>query len=395
MATGCYTPRYFPASFKGVPFDAMDTGSEHGRRGAEGEFPFGENTAYADLGRRIRRYPIKGRLATNNHIAATDALIAVCESYGPGLLIHPTRGAVLVACVRLSVSDNPLEEQGVTYFDLEFVEANALVNGGIGASIFGFSLVAITAASRAAFGRSYRMKDVRYFNVPHVLKTASIIIDQVRSEFGKAIIKTTDNSKWAALSTMEYYVADPATLYETDAAFDVLEQAMVTLANNLTGQAKYDAFKSIANANALVSSLPDESGKAQNALYAAARIFAAGQMVRAATETTVTTVAAALVQYDAIIDIINEELLAAKIGCEHDLFIELRNMVINAQAVLLDRAYNLPALIEYDFNAGVHSLVAAYEILNDAKRAREIEANNPHMLPFNMGPVIVATRASA
>ncbi|RPH73630.1 hypothetical protein EHM76_05065, partial [bacterium] len=42
---------YVPASFKGVQFYCVDADVEGGRRGAEGEFPFGEETAYADLGR--------------------------------------------------------------------------------------------------------------------------------------------------------------------------------------------------------------------------------------------------------------------------------------------------------------------------------------------------------
>ena len=52
MAIGCYTPAYLPASFKGVPFDALEATYEYGRRGAEGEFPFSDTTAYVDLGRK-------------------------------------------------------------------------------------------------------------------------------------------------------------------------------------------------------------------------------------------------------------------------------------------------------------------------------------------------------
>src|SRR5262245_39833440 len=89
---------YLPASFNGVPFYCTEASSEHGRRGSEGEFPFGENTAYADLGRRIRTYTLSAVFRGDNHVREATALIAVCEAPGPGVLVHPTRGIVSAAC---------------------------------------------------------------------------------------------------------------------------------------------------------------------------------------------------------------------------------------------------------------------------------------------------------
>ena len=87
MAIGCYNPdeNYLPASFKGVPFEALEVTSQHGRRGAQGEFPWGENTAYVDLGRSIRTYSISGRVSDNNHIAMANALAAAVETPGAGI----------------------------------------------------------------------------------------------------------------------------------------------------------------------------------------------------------------------------------------------------------------------------------------------------------------------
>ena len=41
-----------------------------------------------------------------------------------------------------------------------------------------------------------------------------------------------------------------------------------------------------------------------------------------------------------------------------------------------DLAYRLPGLITVDFSGGVHPLVAAYVIYNDAKRHRDLEPRN-------------------
>src|SRR6187402_1835226 len=96
---------YAPASFKGVAFYCTDADVEGGRRGAEGEFPFGEHTAYADLGRKIRVYHLTAMFREDDHVSDSQALFVVCESPGPGILVHPTRGAVMVACKSIKLSD--------------------------------------------------------------------------------------------------------------------------------------------------------------------------------------------------------------------------------------------------------------------------------------------------
>src|SRR6187402_496026 len=94
-----------PASFKGVQFYCTEADVEGGRRGAEGEFPFGEQTAYADLGRKIRVYHLTAYFREDSHVWDSQALFVACESPGPGILVHPTRGAVMVACRSIKLSD--------------------------------------------------------------------------------------------------------------------------------------------------------------------------------------------------------------------------------------------------------------------------------------------------
>ena len=60
---------YAPASFKGVGFLCTVAEVDGGRRGAEGEFPFGEDTAYADLGRKIRVYHLTAVFREDDHVS--------------------------------------------------------------------------------------------------------------------------------------------------------------------------------------------------------------------------------------------------------------------------------------------------------------------------------------
>lgn len=394
MAQGCYTPLYATGSFKGVTFDAMEVTSEHGRRGAEGEFPFSENTAYTDLGRKIRRYSISARFANNAHIASADALIAACESYGPGLLVHPTRGAVTVACTKLTVKDNPLEEQGVTYLDMEFVEANSIGTGvNVGSSLLGFAFGGIIDAIGEAFESNYDLDKVRYYRVNDVQSTVPEQLQNIRNEFARATHATNSAANWQALTTLDSVISDPAQYRSAEDTFEVFKRATRTLSGVTSGQDKYDAFRRIANGAASTSSLPDEAGVSQNAVYSTVRMLSMVHMVQGALETPVANLNEALDQYDAVVTIIDEELAAARATCDDDLYIKLREFQTNARSALLNRAYNLPAVVIYDFGGPVHSLVAAYEIFNDAKRFAEIESFNPGAWPFLVGPQVIATRS--
>lgn len=394
MAEACYTPQYLPASFKGVAFDAMEATSEHGRRGAEGEFPFSDSPAYADLGRKIRKYTIKGRFATNEHLAASEALIAVCEAPGPGMLIHPTRGAIMVACSTASVTDNVIEEMGVTYVDLEFVEANLFGNGvSVGASLFSIGITAIFEAIGDAFSDQYQVENVRFYKVRDIQQTTSDRMNDIKREFERFNAKNPTLNGWNAIVTMGDIVDDPTLVRNASDAFEAFKRANRSLSEIATGQDKYDAFKRIANNAALVSTLPEEVGTTQDAINSMARMLAMVNMVQAALETPIDNLPAALDQYDQVVQIIDEELSAARATCQDSLFIKLRAFDTEAKTALLKRAYDLPALITFNFSKHVHSLVAAYEIYGDAKRFKEIESYNSAKWPFLLGPTIQAPRA--
>lgn len=395
MATGCYTPLYAPASFKGVPFEAMETSSEHGRRVAEGEFPFSEVTATADMGRRIRRYPISGRLAENSHIADTALLIAACETPGPGLLIHPTRGAVMVMCVSIRVSDNPMEGQGVTFVDMEFVEANIFSSGfQLGAAIFGLVLTPLLNALQTGFKQTYKPNSVHYLDKRAVVSTGAAALQQLKAEFQAAITGTKDQSKWLLMSEINTASLDDGVLTDADNLFEAIRNSFAALAGELPGQRGYDAMRRMANWSAKLSDLEGEAASSQNAVYGLVRAISAGYMARISFELPVRTLGEALDQADRISGMLEQEMLLARSQCQIESYNALRDYEIKVKSALMNRAYNLPALVQYNFASSVPSLVAAYEIYNDAKRFGEIELRNPGGLPYMVGPLVVAAGAT-
>lgn len=394
MAEACYKPKYVPASFKGVPFDALDVSSEHGRRGAEGEFPFGETTDYVDMGRKIRRYPISGRFAKNSHIADAAALIAAVESPGPGLLLHPTRGALTVACSSLRVSDNPNERQGETTFDAEFVEANISFAGfQFGGNLGGIDLVNIIDAVNVFFVDKYIPDAVRWYQSAQVAASAEDVVSQISTQYQKATSQKQDRTVYQLLNSFNTVVNDPFTIRDPKLFFRVLTNGFSYLDAATQAETKVSAFKALVNWAAKSSALSGEAAEAQNAIYTAVRLLATGYAVRGLLETKTTTLNAALKDFDMISGVLREELEIINTECYSPrLYLRVLDFLIEIQTRLLNRAYELPALVEYKFSGGVHFLVAAYEIFDDAKRFAEIESRNPQYLPWAAGPTIVASR---
>ena len=392
MALGCYTPLYLPASFKGVPFDAMDAGSEHGRRGAVGEFPFGENTAYADLGRKARHYSIRARFPTNDHIAQSAALIAVCESTGSGPLVHPTRGIVNVACKSCKIRDNILEEQGITYADMDFVEANDWPGGlSLGGSIAGLAIAAVIAIARETFLSNYSPSSVPAHRRRTLTDDAANIVATVAQEYRVATVGQTTPDVYRSISELETVAGDYLLLNKPATVDTAISLGMNAVAENLSGDAKIQAMRRIANS---ISGrrLPGKAGTSQNALHSLTRIVAGAFMSRGAIEATYSSASTAFEYYDLVTGILASEARIAYDDCDNNLFLEIRDFTIQSQSAILAKAYKSPALISYSMPSGAHPLVAAYQLFGDAKRHRELELGNA-LSGIKFKSTIVATSA--
>lgn len=394
MAEGCYVSKYLPASFKGVPFVAIEASSEHGRRGATGEFPFGESTAYADLGRKIRTYSISGKFPGNDHIANASLLILACETPGPGLLVHPTRGILTVACTSCKVSDDIEEGMGVTNVDMEFVEANILGSGfQFGGLVSGLVMTGLALAVQSSFIARYNTRKTPFYQTSTVLASVTNGLEEVRSRFEKAISFTTDSANWTILRDMDTLIARPALFHNTVEAYGAIERSLAALARVTTGAAKLAAFKGLSNWAATRPAMRGVSGESIDAVYSSFRLLSAGYMARGYSEQSTLTIAESLGVMDSLDIILKEEAAIAYARCDNLLHLEISKFQTDVDTLILNRIYNQPALVSYNFGSPVSSLTAAYEIYGDSKRFLEIEAMNPGSLPFIVGPEVLATRS--
>lgn len=114
------------ASFRGVAFKVFTSDTEFGRRVVEHEFVKRDEPYQEDLGRRARQFSIEAFVTGNNVDTQRDALIAACETPGPGILIHPYYGNRNVIVKTLRVRE-AAGEQGLVRFNIDFSEAGQLM----------------------------------------------------------------------------------------------------------------------------------------------------------------------------------------------------------------------------------------------------------------------------
>lgn len=402
MAKGCYTPKFLPASFKGFPFDAVQVESSHGRRGAKGEFPFGEETAYQDMGRKIRTYHLTARFVENDHVAQASAFISVLESKGPGALVHPTRGVVQAACESAKVKDEILEGYGITIVDLEFVEANDQGQGGGGGSsgttnLYGVPIAGFTAAVGTHFKSSYQLAATPFYEREPILLSASKVVGAIKSQLSLISGDSTQNALWTQVANLTRVSNNQEAARNGETLWTTISQGLAAIDRyGSDAKTKFNAFRVVANSAAKVSALSSTAGRrTQNAVYAGTRLASSAYMARAASQIRVRLIGDAFVRIDAISALLDQEKEQARLDCSPSFYLQIRDFEVSTQAQLVAIAVHAPPRVVYDFHGPVSSIVAAYRIYGDSKRFRDVEFANPAMPPFAMGPEIIAVKAAA
>lgn len=393
MADGCYVDRYLPASYKGIPFEALEVNSQHGRRGAEGEFPFGEQTAYADMGRLIRTYSIHGRFTTNDHVLRAAALIAAVETPGPGSLVHPTRGVIIAACKQLRVSDDPIEQAGITTFDMDMVEAEIYPNGlSLVGTFLGLILTPLIDAQEESFREEYHPETVTFYDRKAVMDTSGNAINSITTGYQQAAANQQDLKVYRSLAAFDTLVSDTGLLSKQETMLAAMKDGMALMDKYGNSTQKQQLFRNLINANSARPEIGRTGESSLNAVESFMRSVGAGYLARAYLETSPKDMAEAFSQYDRVVSVFTEELEIAKARCNHRLYVKMARFFEDVKKQLLQRAYGSPPIVEYQFAHPVHSLVAAYAIHKDATQFHDIEFRNPYGWPWQVGPNVIAAR---
>lgn len=113
-----------PATFRDVPFQVDSTDWTAGDNVVVREYPFQDLPTVFRMGAGMEEIKFSAYVIGINYHLQRAALMAALT--GPGILMHPTAGAMRVYVAgKFSVKENPTAEGGMARFDLHFIRAEA------------------------------------------------------------------------------------------------------------------------------------------------------------------------------------------------------------------------------------------------------------------------------
>lgn len=397
---------YLPASYKGVPFTIEESDDTVGRRGKSYEFPERDTPDYLDLGKKAITYSLTGYVYGDTHLLQANAMAAACQSFGPGPLVHPTFGVVQVACVSLKIKTSYKEKKRRTEFTFEFIEAGSYLGGvGSGIPLLDYALSVWPAFLTTMIAYSDNQLGQLSDRPETITSEFSRLVTSVHDELaGSDLTKSgpvfarleTSAGDYSTLKTASFASLmndgmNAVRLYSTDAfsrLVNVATAATITVGTTLVP----DSNASIGfspNFAALVPGYDPESGlvrEALNSMYMVTRLMALGNAGLASRKKKYATLFEAISDLDVILKGFDQETqILSQMGSneEYAAAAKLRAAII---ADMIKNNIGLPGIIFRQMGRQLPSLVMAYELYGDAKRAEELEKYNANFSAFALGP---------
>lgn len=396
----------FPASYKGVPFFVEVDQEDGSRRIVEHEFPMRDFPYNEDLGEGVRHYEITGYVASDSSDADAASVIAICATRGPGALVLPSQGPVIVRCLDFKRSRNK-DKHGYEALTLKFTR-----EGAAGALISIASLantIFVTAEATAlASALSFALATVTGGQPGYVVEAA---VDGVQNSASALEAIRTSAPIDPAVSTAQQ--VEIQAIF--DAASSVADQPVagagtfVTTAGQSTGSPAADlAARITASARALGKAMGPTNAMAQfemllaenqgvpspplyvtsGTVQEAANLAAASQALRMA----------ALITYSEAVAraTLSDRPSAITLRANVAEYYESELLVVNAQNVDLVRAImaardsvinylsqaviSLAPVVTVEANLSMPSLFWGWRLYQDPTRSTELAARNrlPH-----------------
>jgi prophage DNA circulation protein len=113
-------------SFRGAEFRTESDELLGGRRVVSHEFPGRDDPVTEDLGMRARQFTIECHTIGANWISQREQLRTALDAQGPGLLVHPQYGRMMVVVFEYSCGTST-EEGGMARFSITFGDAGQAV----------------------------------------------------------------------------------------------------------------------------------------------------------------------------------------------------------------------------------------------------------------------------
>jgi prophage DNA circulation protein len=418
--------RYLEGSFRGVPFKTVSAITTVGQRKAIYELPFNDaGVKGLPLGKKARRYQLTVFVIGGDYDRDRDKLMEAIEAPGPGLLVHPYLGNVMVEVeAEISVSEST-DSGGFAEFSFSAVQSQAALLTTAGPAVvedtrgnLQTTAAAVIVAGKAEYVRNFSLQDVRDYVQQANLDTLDNMIQDLRE------LNATVSSALAVPAQAAYQISQLASqsvqlIFTPVECADAVEDALAVTINALVTVASAVGIDNIrpesqdvAAVDAIAASTtaitlttqgagklgtdPEPDGQAYDirrnhaALKHLMRSLALATTARASGDATYDSSQQALDIRDALVTALEDEAASIVAGIEHDADAISTLQDLRAAVFAHLSALELQQLTTYVPADVTSSLQLAYELYGDASRFEEIERRNQLDNPnFVVSPVQV------
>lgn len=375
-----------PASFKGVPFKIEAGSKSGGRRAATFEFAK-HNTPYTeDMGRRARRLAITGYVLGDTYVLERDTLIAALESEGPGILVHPTLGALNV--LGSYQTSETRQRGGICTIEMAFVEAGVAPSASViddTQSLVATAADDAGAAVSSALDAGLEAAFSAGATVANIAEATSVLTGMLTALNGTAAGQLGIPGSQLFLAIGDLIAAGEAALRASAlgasllAVFELATTAGATRAGMRT---VLSAMTAAAPKSALAAAVANAG--IELSLVEIARILAA------TTFTSSNDVSVTIASNNTDFALAEETVADAGDVGTYQALVALHGAVTRD---LVKRSLQLPILVAYSFPRSLPSVAMAWRLYADSTRADELVAQNKVIHPAFMPAQGVALSA--
>lgn len=390
-----WTKTLWPASYKGVPFFVQMDEEDGRRRIVEHEFPMRDDPYNEDLGEGVRHYDLTAYVASDSSDVDAAAVIAICATRGPGTLVLPSQGPVIVRCLEFRRAREK-DKAGYEALILKFTRegaASALISVASLANLVFVQADATAAAIASAFVAGTQVAEQAGFVVDAAISGAQNAISTLEA------IRTSqpvdpDVSIAQSLSLQSQFNAVPDAITDPAQITSVPTQIVASaraLADAMPATAAVPAFDAVVSDSSLQVTLAatyptvnlqtaasnDQQAKRMLLLAALTAYCEAVAQLTLTDRPSAITLRANVAEY---IDGILGGLLPYDVDI-YDAIIALRD----ATVTYLSRAIiDLAPIITVEANLSMPSLYWAWRLYKDPTRSTDLAARNKVVDPSSM-----------
>lgn len=403
MTARDWTKTLWRTTYKGAAFWVQTDTEGGGRRIVIHEFPMRDTPYLEDLGERYREFTVTAYVASDRADTEAAALMSTCAQRGPGPVVLPTIGPVVVRCLEFS-RRHDLDRLGYIAHELRFVREGA--SGALASVASLINMIFIQAESASSIvAQAFAAASV-IAGVPDYVKgalqdgteTALATLDAIRTTTGidpvvSAEQRTVIETAYAALP--DIMTNSDATALEA-VGKDIVSVAMA-MAENIDPPTALTTFSEILTTTPVIVSnatpLPsiwhgqvEQNAQAANALLRLAAITAYCEAVAKVSLTDRNSAITLRANVSSFIDAQLETLPSD----DHGLFLAMTKLRDATVEYLSRSIIDLAPVVRVNANLSMPSLYWAWRLYADPTRSNELFERNRVPHPSFMPPTFEA-----